>query len=131
MLGVAETARGPVTTGAGTGDRKQGIAAAGDLLGAIAASSCCVVPLVLFSPGVSRVWIGNLVTLAVDNLFCATCPYIVKQVLTGVPGVRDVEVSYETKTAVVTFEDSETDIAALTEATGSVGFPSRLIEQGG
>jgi len=33
------------------------------------------------------------VTLAVDNLFCATCPYIVKQVLTGVPGVRDVEVS--------------------------------------
>ena len=71
------------------------------------------------------------VTLAVDNLFCATCPYIVKQVLTGVPGVRDVEVSYETKTAVVTFEDSETDIAALTEATGSVGFPSRLIEQGG
>ena len=64
MLGVAETARGPVTTGAGTGDRKQGIAAAGDLLGAIAASSCCVVPLVLFSLGVSGVWIGNLAALA-------------------------------------------------------------------
>ena len=71
------------------------------------------------------------VTLAVGNLFCATCPYIVKQVLAKVPGVRDVEVSYETKTAVVTFEDSETDVAALTEATGSVGFPSRIIEQGG
>ncbi len=66
-----------------------------------------------------------------DNLFCASCPYIVKQVLTGVPGVRDVEVSYESKTAVVTFEDAETDAAALTEATGSVGFPSRVIEQGG
>ncbi len=63
MLGVAETARG-VTTGAGTGDRKQGIAAAGGLLGAIAASSCCVVPLVLFSLGVSGVWIGNLAALA-------------------------------------------------------------------
>ncbi len=71
------------------------------------------------------------VALAVDNLFCATCPYIVKQVLARVPGVRDVEVSYETKTAVVTFEDTETDVAALTEATGSVGFPSRVIEQGG
>ena len=64
MLGVAETARGPVTTGAGTGDKKQGIAAAGGLLGAIAASSCCVVPLVLFSLGVSGVWIGNLAALA-------------------------------------------------------------------
>jgi mercuric ion transport protein len=64
MLDVAETARGPVTTGAGSGDRKQGIAAAGGLLGAIAASSCCVVPLVLFSLGVSGVWIGNLAALA-------------------------------------------------------------------
>ncbi len=64
VLSAAETARGPVTTGAGTGDRKQGIAAAGGLLGAIAASSCCVVPLVLFSLGVSGVWIGNLAALA-------------------------------------------------------------------
>ncbi len=71
------------------------------------------------------------VPLAVDNLFCATCPYIVKQVLAKLPGVRVVEVSYETKTAVVTFEDSETDVAALTETTGSVGFPSRIIKQGG
>ncbi len=71
------------------------------------------------------------VTLAVDNLFCASCPYIVKQVLAKVSGVREVEVSYETKTALVTFEDTEADIAALIEATVSVGFPSRLIDQGG
>ncbi len=31
------------------------------------------------------------VPLAVGNLFCATCPYIVKQVLAKVPGVRVVE----------------------------------------
>lgn len=71
------------------------------------------------------------VTLAVDNMFCASCPYIVKQVLARVPGVRTVEVSYESKTAVVTFEDTETDVAALTEATERVGFPSKLIAQGG
>lgn len=64
MLGMAGTGRVTVTTGVGTGDRKQGIAAAGGLLGAIAASSCCVVPLVLFSLGVSGVWIGNLAALA-------------------------------------------------------------------
>jgi len=64
MLGAVGTGRETATTGAGTGDRKQGIAAAGGLLGAIAASSCCVVPLVLFSLGVSGVWIGNLAALA-------------------------------------------------------------------
>ncbi len=38
--------------------------AAGGILGAIAASSCCIVPLVLFSLGISGAWIGNLTALA-------------------------------------------------------------------
>ena len=38
--------------------------AAGGILGALAASSCCILPLVLFSLGVSGAWIGNLTQLA-------------------------------------------------------------------
>ena len=38
--------------------------AAGGLLGAIAASSCCILPLVLFGLGVSGAWIGNFTRLA-------------------------------------------------------------------
>lgn len=38
--------------------------AVGGLLGALAASSCCIVPLVLFSLGASGAWIGNLTQLA-------------------------------------------------------------------
>lgn len=38
--------------------------AAGGLLGALAASSCCILPLVLFSIGVSGAWIGNFTQLA-------------------------------------------------------------------
>ena len=38
--------------------------AAGGILGAIAASSCCILPLVLFSLGISGAWIGNLTALA-------------------------------------------------------------------
>ena len=34
------------------------------ILGAVAAWSCCIVPLILFSVGVSGVWIGNLTALA-------------------------------------------------------------------
>jgi mercuric ion transport protein len=38
--------------------------AGGGLLGAVAASSCCLVPLVLFGLGISGAWIGNLTRLA-------------------------------------------------------------------
>lgn len=46
-------------------DRKRtGWAAGGGILGAIGASSCCIVPLVLFSLGAGGAWIGNLTALA-------------------------------------------------------------------
>jgi mercuric ion transport protein len=44
--------------------RRQGLMAAGGLLGALAASSCCIFPLVLFGLGVSGAWIGNFTRLA-------------------------------------------------------------------
>jgi mercuric ion transport protein len=44
--------------------RTQRLLAAGGVLGALAASSCCIVPLVLFGLGVSGAWIGNLTRLA-------------------------------------------------------------------
>src|SRR6266581_8764673 len=44
--------------------RRQGLMAAGGLLGALAASSCCILPLVLFGLGVSGAWIGNFTRLA-------------------------------------------------------------------
>ncbi|PCI88797.1 MAG: mercury transporter MerT [Hyphomicrobiales bacterium] len=43
--------------------RKTRMIAAGGILGAIAASTCCIVPLILFSVGVSGAWIGNLTAL--------------------------------------------------------------------
>jgi mercuric ion transport protein len=38
--------------------------AGGGVLGALAASSCCIIPLVLFSLGISGAWIANLTALA-------------------------------------------------------------------
>ncbi len=68
------------------------------------------------------------VTLKVDNLFCATCPYIVKRTLSRIPGVTEVEVSYQEKTAVITFDDRKTNLAALLAATAGTGFPATVIE---
>src|SRR5216683_104636 len=48
---------------AGSG-RRQNLIAAGGLLGALAASSCCILPLALFGLGVSGAWIGNFTRLA-------------------------------------------------------------------
>ncbi len=67
------------------------------------------------------------VTLKIDNLFCASCPYIVKQVLSDVSGVRTVKVSFKKKTALVTFDDGKASVAALTAATTKLGFPSTLL----
>jgi len=44
-------------------NRKARLVASGGILGAIAASTCCIVPLLLFSLGVSGAWIGNLTAL--------------------------------------------------------------------
>ena len=44
--------------------RTQKLLAAGGVIGALAASSCCIVPLVLFAIGVSGARIANLTQLA-------------------------------------------------------------------
>lgn len=43
--------------------RRQGWLAAGGVIGAILASSCCIVPLLLVTVGVSGAWIGTLTAL--------------------------------------------------------------------
>ena len=45
-------------------ERGQTLMTAGGLFGALAASSCCILPVVLFSLGISGAWIGNFTQLA-------------------------------------------------------------------
>ena len=66
------------------------------------------------------------VTLQVENMYCASCPYIVKQSLMAVPGVFQVLVSLENETAIVTFDSAQTNVAALTDATFDMGYPSEV-----
>jgi mercuric ion transport protein len=44
--------------------RAQTLMAAGGLAGGLAASSCCILPVALFSLGISGAWIGNFTQLA-------------------------------------------------------------------
>jgi periplasmic mercuric ion binding protein len=64
------------------------------------------------------------ITLAVQNMDCANCPFIVKKSLESVSGIAKVTVSYKDKTAVVIYDDSTADVTTLTAATTNAGYPS-------
>lgn len=66
------------------------------------------------------------VTLAVENMYCDACPYMVKKVLEKVSGVEKVTVSFKEKTAVVTMDDAKADVKDLTAAAAKAGYPSAL-----
>jgi periplasmic mercuric ion binding protein len=66
------------------------------------------------------------VTLAVQNMDCAACLFTVKSSLQAVPGVAKAIVSFEDKTAIVSFDDGKTSVPALISATTNAGYPSSL-----
>lgn len=66
------------------------------------------------------------VTLSVPGMDCAACPIVVKKALAKLAGVQKVEVSFEKREAVVTFDDARTDVQALRRATENAGYPSTV-----
>jgi len=69
-------------------------------------------------------------TFAVENMTCASCPYIVKSSMAAVPGVANVAVSFEAKTATVTFDDEKTSADAIAAASANAGYPAHPAQQG-
>ena len=66
------------------------------------------------------------ITLAVTNMYCADCPFIVKKSLERVPGVASATVSFKDKTATVTYDDSKVTLPALMEASAKAGYPAQV-----
>jgi mercuric ion binding protein len=81
-----------------------------------------IVALVLVTPA----WASpKTVTLNVSGMTCPACPITVKKALEKVPGVSKVEVRFEKKQVLVTFDDVRTNTDALVKATTNVGYPSQ------
>lgn len=73
------------------------------------------------------VWAATqTVTLSVPGMTCAACPITVKKAISKVDGVQKVEVSYEKRVAVVSFDDGRTSVQMLTKATEDAGYPSSI-----
>ncbi|MBI3144675.1 MAG: mercury resistance system periplasmic binding protein MerP [Pseudogulbenkiania sp.] len=76
---------------------------------------------------VAPVWAATqTVTLSVPGMTCATCPITVKKALSKVEGVSKIDVSFDKREAVVTFDDAKTSVQKLTKATENAGYPSSV-----
>jgi periplasmic mercuric ion binding protein len=65
-------------------------------------------------------------TFTIENMTCASCPYIVRTSMAAVQGVTQVNVSFQAKTATVTFDDAKTNADAIAAASARAGLPARL-----
>ncbi len=76
---------------------------------------------------VAPVWAATqTVTLSVPGMTCASCPITVKHALSKVEGVSKVDVGFEKREAVVTFDDTKASVQKLTKATADAGYPSSV-----
>lgn len=78
------------------------------------------------SPAAAADAAPQVVTLAVENMTCRACPITVRKSLQKVPGVTDVRVDFDRRTATVTFDPQRTSVEALQRATTHAGYPSTV-----
>ncbi|WP_018416567.1 mercury resistance system periplasmic binding protein MerP [Teredinibacter turnerae] len=84
----------------------------------------------LISSMVSTAWADSrTVKLSVPSMNCAMCPFTVRKALEKVEGVTQADVDYQTKSAVVEYDDQKTSVNQLTRATEDAGYPSTEIKQ--
>jgi mercuric ion binding protein len=84
--------------------------------------------LTLLLPASVAIAAQRTVTLTVENMTCALCPITVRTAIEHVTGVKDVQVDFETKTAIVVFDDAEATLQDIAEASRQAGYPAALKE---
>ena len=64
------------------------------------------------------------VTLRVMHMTCALCPLIVRKAIETIPGVKEIDVSMESGTATVVYNDAATNPTELAETIANAGYPA-------
>ena len=68
------------------------------------------------------------VTLAVKGMTCAGCELATRTVLKRLPGVATADVSYEKRTAVVTYEPAKVTVTQMVAAIKTLGYTATKVE---
>ena len=66
----------------------------------------------------------STIDLTADDISCAHCKNTIEHDLGGTPGVEGVEVDVDTKTVHVTYDEGQTDEAALRSKLDEIGYPA-------
>lgn len=66
------------------------------------------------------------VSFDVPDMTCALCPVTVKAAMSGVEGVKSVEVDFDARSATVIFDPALTDAATIAEASAQAGYPANV-----
>ncbi|MFU0505261.1 heavy-metal-associated domain-containing protein [Pseudaminobacter sp. NGMCC 1.201702] len=66
-------------------------------------------------------------SFAIDNMYCASCPIIVRRAIERVEGVRSVTVDFANKAAIVVYDPSVTTVDAIADAPTRLGYPAKAI----
>jgi periplasmic mercuric ion binding protein len=89
-----------------------------------------IVPATLLVLGATAVQAADrTVKLAVDNMYCDACPITVSKAMQRVNGVKSTKVDFNTKTAVIVFDDGATTVDAIAAASTNAGYPARPAPQ--
>ena len=66
------------------------------------------------------------VTLGVPGMTCGACPITVKKAISKVNGVTQTEVDFDSRQAVVTYDDAKASADQIMRATANAGYPSTI-----
>ena len=66
------------------------------------------------------------VTLGVPGMTCGACPITVKKAISRVDGVTKTEVDFNTRQAVVTYDDAKANVDKIMQATANAGYPAAV-----
>jgi len=64
------------------------------------------------------------VILDIKGMDCASCPLTVKMALKKAPGVAEVKVDYQTRTAEVRYDADKTTPGRLAQTVSDIGYPA-------
>lgn len=66
-------------------------------------------------------------TFAIENMTCAMCPITVKKAMSGVDGVRSVDVDFDARTATVVYDPSVATAEEIAAASTNAGYPATAL----
>lgn len=94
------------------------------IVAALAVLGAGIAPVVLSTATAQAAPTMAAQAFAIDKMTCAMCPITVKKAMQAVPGVHDVSIDFDRKTALVRYDPVRTDARAIATASTNAGYPA-------